>query len=619
MIGRHADLTVYREIFKSSEFLKVALGGILIPITLGISKFSDSPSSLMISGLLLVSVAINGLPIVKDAFQGLLKKKINVDELVSIAIIACLINGNYLEAATVSFIMVFGALIEEAASDSARKSIQGLIEITPDVAMVEVNGKEMTKKVADLSIGDVVLVRPGETIPVDGRIQDGKTSVDESSLTGESIPVSKKETSQVSAGTINIDGFIKVYAQKIGQDSTIGKVIELVKSAELSKPETARIVDTYAVWFTPFILLVALVTFWVTREMDRAITVLIVGCPCSFLLAGPVATVAAIGRAAKAGILVKGGTYLEKVALARGVYFDKTGTLTLGEPQVVKLICTGGQDEQQMIRLAASVEYGSLHPLAKAIVRKARALDCPLVPARDIITDNGKGVSGWVNDQAVRVESSRESGLFDPGVTSVSVWVNGTLAGHIGLLDQPRPDARSVIQALKAEGLDLAVVSGDHESAVKAIAGQVGIESFHGRLKPDQKMDRIAAYKNGPLIYIGDGINDAPALKIADAGIAMGLRGSDVALETADIVLLNDRLSLLPFLIHLSRRMRNTIKISIAVSLIINLLSLIAGSMGLLTPILGAVSHNIGSIIVVLLSASLSFVRDPREASSVKR
>jgi len=610
MIGRHADLSVYREIFKSSEFLKVALGGLLIPITLGISKISNEHSSLIISGLLLLSVVINGLPIVKEALQGLLKRKINVDELVAIAILACLVNGNFLEAATVSFIMVFGALIEESVSDSARKSIQGLIQVTPDVAIVEINGKEIEKKVVDLSIGDVILVRPGETIPVDGMIRAGSTSVDESSLTGESIPVNKTELSKVNAGTINMDGFIKVTAEKIGQDSTIGKVIELVKSAEQSKPESARIVDKYAVFFTPFILMVAILTYVFTKQMDRAITVLIVGCPCSFLLAGPVSTVAAIGRAAKAGILVKGGEYLENIATAKGIYFDKTGTLTSGEPQVVQIISMDDTDEKQMLSLAASVEYGSLHPLAKAIVQKANDFNCKLLPAVDIKIRNGKGVTGWVNKEKVEVESSTDLNLFEEGITSVSVKLNGHIIGHLGLLDKPRPDAWAVMNRLQEDELDLAIVSGDQESAVKTIAKLVGIKSFYSGLKPHEKMEKMKAYNRGGLVYVGDGINDAPALKTAEAGIAMGLRGSDVALETADIVLLNDRLTLLPFLIKLSRRMSKTIKVNISISLLINILSLIAGALGLLTPILGAISHNIGSILVVLLSASISFVKE---------
>lgn len=607
MIGRHSDLSVYKEIFKSSDFLRIVLGGALIPITLGLSKLSSSNTSLIISGLLLLSVTINGMPIILEAFQGIIKKKINVDELVSIAIIACLINGNFLEAATVSFIMVFGAMIEEAVSDSARKSIQGLIEVTPDVAIIEKDGREIRRKVSELSIGDIVLVRPGDTIPVDGQLIEGMTSVDESSLTGESIPIDKVKGSNVIAGSINIEGFIKLSACKIGQDSTIGKVIELVKSAEQSKIDGTRIVDKYATFFTPFILLVAVLTFIITREMDRAITVLIVGCPCSFLLAGPVATVAAIGRASKAGILVKGGSYLEKIATAKGFYFDKTGTVTSGTPKVVEVVKTADYTEKQIVNMAANVEYGSRHPLAKSILLEAEKLNCVITCAKNILVENGKGVSGKVDDKIVWVGSTTDSKFLDRGITFVTVKVDAKTIGHIGIFDQARPEAKKVIEYLNANNADLAIISGDQESAVSTIARQIGIKLYYAGLKPDEKMDKINQYKNGPLVYIGDGINDAPALKISDVGIAMGLRGSDVALETADIVLLNDKIERLPFLIRLSRRMSKTIKISIAISLIINLLSLIAGSMGLLTPILGAISHNIGSIAVVLLSASISF------------
>ena len=606
MIGRHSDLTVYKEIFKSSDFIKIAFGGMLIPITLGISKISGNNSSLLISALLLISVAINGIPIVLEAIQGLIKKKINVDELVSIAIIACLINGNFLEAATVSFIMVFGAMIEEAVSDNARKSIQGLIEITPEVAIVEEEGKEVQKNVADLAVGDIILVRPGETIPVDGIILEGRTAIDESSLTGESIPLSKEKGSAVSAGTMNLDGFIKLSAQKIGQDSTFGKVVELVKSAEQTKPESARIVDKYATWFTPLILTISILTFIITKEIDRAITVLIVGCPCSFLLAGPVSTVAAIGRAAKAGILVKGGTYLEKIARATGVYFDKTGTLTSGNPGVVEIVALSEYDKKQIIRFASNVEWGSRHPLAKAIIDKAKAMDCQIQPAGDIKVENGKGVSGIVDDKRIWVGSSTDTTLDDKGMTVVTVKVDELPIGHICIFDQARSEANGVIKYLKSQDIDVTIISGDQDSAVKKIADQLGIGSYHARLRPDEKMEKINQYSRGPLVYIGDGINDAPALKISDTGIAMGLRGSDVALETADIVLLNDRVERIPFLVKLSRRMSKTIKIGIAISLIINVLSLIASSMGWLTPILGAISHNIGSIAVVLLSASIS-------------
>lgn len=613
MIGRHSDLSVYKEIFNSSDFMKIALGGLLIPVALGISKLSNDSMPLMFSGILLISVAMNGIPIILEAVQGILKKKINVDELVSIAIIACLINGNFLEAATVSFIMVFGAMIEEAVSDSARKSIQGLIEVTPDMATVIENGNEVQKQVTEVSLGDQILVRPGYVIPVDGSIVQGDTAVDESSLTGEAIPVAKGEGASVCAGTINLQGLIKISATKIGQDSTIGKVIELVKAAEQTKVESARIVDKYAAWFTPFILSLSILTFLFTKEIDRAITVLIVGCPCSFLLAGPVTSVAAIGRAAKAGILVKGGKYLERVAAAQAVFFDKTGTLTSGEPKVVEVIDTPEFNQEKILQLAARIEFGSRHPLATAINQKAKEMGMEIIPAEDIQTETGSGISGVVEGKNVWIGACSDAPIFDREITFVTVRVDNTIAGHIGIFDQPRPEAYHVSDQLKKEGLDLAILSGDHGPAVKAVAEQVNINRYFDRLKPDEKMKCIRNYTSGRVLYVGDGINDAPALKTSDAGIAMGLRGSDVALETADIVLLNDKLASLPFLIRLSRRMSWIIKFNIGLSLGINIISLGLGAVGLLTPILGAISHNIGSIAVVLISASISFMKNEKE------
>ncbi|WDP87496.1 MAG: cadmium-translocating P-type ATPase [Desulfobacter sp.] len=517
MIGRHSDLSVYKEIFKSSDFIKIATGGLLIPVALGISKISNTTMPFVITALLLASVAINGIPIVMEAIQGIMKKKINVDELVSIAIIACLANGNFLEAATVSFIMVFGSMIEEAVSDNARKSIQSLIEVTPDTAILLKDENEIETPVSQIAIGDHVLVRPGEVIPVDGSIFEGQTAVDESSLTGESIPANKYKGDDVCAGTLNLDGFIRITAQKIGRDSTIGKVIGLVKSAEQTKVDSAQIVDKYAAWFTPFILSIAILTYLLTKEIDRAIAVLIVGCPCSFLLAGPVTSVAAIGRAAKAGILVKGGQYLERIAAAKGVFFDKTGTLTTGAPQVVEVIETASYDQKKIIELAARVELGSKHPLATGIVQKAKDFGIQIVSAQKIKYETGVGISGMVDGKSVRVEACSDSPLFNREMTFVTVLVDTIVAGHIGIFDQPRPEARQVTDRLKRNGLDLAVISGDHEPAVKAIAEDIHIETYHARLKPGEKMKFIQNYQSGKLVYIGDGINDAPALKAATA------------------------------------------------------------------------------------------------------
>ncbi|WP_196772868.1 heavy metal translocating P-type ATPase [Pseudodesulfovibrio alkaliphilus] len=611
MIGRHSGLHVYRELFRSRDFLKLLVGAGIIPVALLIdaTSLSGLPAMSLGSILLIVSIAINGLPIVMEAGRGLMARKVNVDELVSIAIIACLVTGNYLEGALVSAIMVFGSLIEEAVSDSARNSIRALMEVTPETALREVDGREVVTSVRDVKKGDVLVIRAGDTIPVDGVVLEGKTSVNEASITGESIPVIKASDDAVYAGTACVDGFIRIRADRVGEDSTIGRIVQMVEAAERQKTESAKIVDKYAAWFTPAILLIAVLTYVATRDVTRSITVLIVGCPCSFLLASPVSTVAAIGRAAKSGILVKGGKYLENLATATGFFFDKTGTITKGEPEVVAIRPVLGRSEDEVLCLAAAVETGSLHPLGVAIVDRARAMGNVVVPAREVCTEVGRGICGQV--QGARVEIVASETAEESGATTVDVLVDGALAGTISLRDNPRETAAETMRELRAVGVrDLVILSGDKPLPVGNIAERVGISQFHAAQKPDQKLERIKSYDQGKTVYIGDGINDAPALKAASTGIAMGLRGSDVALETADIVLLGDRLDQLPFLVRLARRMSGIIKIGILLSFAINFLAIVAGSAGLLTPILGALTHNLGAIIVVSLAASIRFARE---------
>ncbi len=609
MIGRYANLNVYQEIFKSDDFYKVMIGSALIPIALVFgANISFLPGLTLVDCLLLVSILINGVPIIINAVKGVVGRQVNVDELVSIAVIACVINGNYLEAAIVSGIMVFGALIEEAVSDSARQAIQKLIEITPETALIEKGGEEIKILAADIKEGDVLPVRAGQVIAVDGQILDGIMVVDESSITGESIPVTKQPQNMVFAGTTCVDGFARVCAVKVGEDATIGKIIRLVTAAQDSKTRSSKIVDQYAKWFTPVILAAAIGTYLVTRDVTRAITVLIVGCPCSFLLAGPVSTVAAIGRAAKAGVLVKGGQYLENIAKATIFCFDKTGTITRGKPVVVEVIACGYLDERQILSRAAAVEKKSLHPLALAIIERAKALDCPVEEAKDIHSTPGKGILAWVGRERIEIVSSDK--YTEDGFTTVAVGVDGKIVGYICLEDLPRETAKAAVKAIRDTGIrQISLISGDQEAPVSKIAGQVGITSWASCQKPEDKLNRLTAYGSDRLVYVGDGVNDAPALKAAATGIAMGFNGSDVALETADIVLMNDDLTQLTFLIDLSRRMAKIIKINIGISFIINFLSVAAGAAGLLTPVWGAISHNIGSILVVLLASSIRFTK----------
>jgi Cd2+/Zn2+-exporting ATPase len=617
MIGRYKHLGVYQEIVTSKDFIRIIASILFIILSLGIVRFSlfsiheDSmlTSKLIANIFLLAAVVLTGIPIILEAIQGLLKKQINVDELVSIAIIACVATGNYLEAAIVSTIMVTGAMVEEAVSDSARNAIKQLIAMAPEKAVVLKEGREVDVDVKDLQQGEMLIIRPGETIPVDAVIHEGKASLDESSITGESIPLVKSQGDMLYAGTINSDGYIKARVEKVGKDSTLGKIIAMVEAAETSKTGSARLVDRYARWFTPVILSTAILTYLITRDVTRAITVLIVGCPCSFLLAGPVPTIASIGRAAKSGIMIKGGTFLEDISRSIAIYFDKTGTITYGNFTVTAIETTSGYHETELISLAASVEKASLHPLAKAIVAKANEFGCTLSEAHDVTAIAGSGIGGVVDKKRIFIGAA--STEKNTGETVIEVVINDTSAGVITLMDSIRENARMTIDHLRKLGIqDLTIISGDFHGSVEKIASEIGIDTYYARLKPADKYKKIESYTNGPLVYIGDGINDAPALKKADVGIAMGLKGSDIALETADIVLMNDRLDLLPFLITLSRRMTKTINLNILLSFSINFLSIAAGFAGILTPILGALSHNLGSILVVMLSASLALQKE---------
>ncbi len=626
MIGRFSRLGVYRELLRTSEFYRIGAAGVLALFSF--LAYGKHGSSTLGSGLALASVALNGGPIIWGALKGLVERRVNVDELVSIAIVASLIQGEFLTAAVVSFVMVAGALIEEATSNSARKAVAMLVGISPDKATVLRDGMAEEVPIEDVLVGDCVLVKAGERLPVDGVIAKGMTSVDESSMTGEPIPVERTVGDDVFAGTLNQNGVIEVAATKIGEDTTLGKIIRLVSEAEEQRPRAVRTMDRYARWFTPTILAAAGITWLVTGQVDRAITVLIVGCPCALILAAPTAVIATIGRAARAGILVKGGVFLETVGRAKAVLFDKTGTLTQGQPSVDEIVPAEGVDRTSVLARAASVEQNSTHPLARAVLLAAEEAGVELMAAEDMVTEIGLGVRAQVNGSIVEVGSVYLGGgsiaipeflraplerIKERGATPLVVFEDQKPVGILGVSDQVRAAAPDTVSRLRALGVHQAgVVSGDHERAVQLVSAAVGLTDSWAELKPQgkTKVVRDLQNANAVVVFVGDGINDAPALAMADVGIAMGAAGTDIALETADIALMHDDIAKIPFLVHLGRRMLTVIKWNIVFGLAFNAFAVFAGGGGYLTPIMGAIVHNVGSVLVVISSATMAFVSD---------
>jgi Cd2+/Zn2+-exporting ATPase len=627
MIGRFSKTGAYRELFNQREFRLCLAGGGLALAAFLWDWGGFSPAWLG-TLLALASVGLNGLPIVREAAQGLLSRRVNVDELVSLAILASLAQGEVLSAAVISFIMTLGAQVEEALSESARRSIEALARMTPEEATVLDGGEARTVPVGQVRPGMRLLVRPGERIPVDGVILSGTTAVDESTITGESIPCTRRAGDQVLAGTLSHNGVIEIEAARVGQDTAMGRVARLVAEAEAHKPRAARFVDRYARWFTPLVLACAGAAWSVTGEASRAVAVLVAGCPCALLMAAPTATVAAVARAARSGVLVKGGRHLEEVARADTVLFDKTGTLTLGQPRVEEVVSADGVAREEVLACAAGAEQDCNHPLARAVMKAAHYARISVGRAESVLSEIGLGVRAVWDGRTIEVGSASlgqgESALPEPlrrsladmkerGETALVVYRDQEAIGMLGVSDTVRPTARGAVEGLKALGLThVGMLSGDHEKAAARVAGNLGIGRVWAGLKPEDKLAVIEEEQRAGrrVIFVGDGVNDAPALARADAGVAMGAAGTDVALETAGIALTRDEVGRLPFLVRLSRRMLTLVKVNIGLGLFFNALAIYGSSEGILTPIAASLFHNVGSIVVVLSSTSLLLFRD---------
>lgn len=584
-----------------------------------------------------ITVVISGYPLIYLALYRLFRQRwVSSALLITIAMVAALAIGQVFAAGEVAFIMAIGEILENKTTERAKKGINKLVNMTPQTGRViyEENGITVEKVIPaeEIESGMKLRVLAGETIPVDGKILSGTTSVDQSIMTGESLPVDKYEGDEVFCGTMNCYGSVDIEATKVGKDSSLQKMIRLLKDAENKKAPVQRLADKWSVWLVPIALLIAIVTTLVTYfafdytfydALVRGVTILVVFCPCSLVLATPTAVMAGIGQATKYGVLIKSGEAIEAMGKANCIAFDKTGTLTFGKLSVSNVISFGSLSENELLMVTAAIESRSEHPLGKAIVACAQEKNLIFAEAENFSMIAGKGVGGSVNGKQyfcgnrkyleengisfTEEQNDALDALRSEGKAIILIANEKQTIGAIGLSDTLRPSAKETVRKLKKLGYEAVLLTGDHGATAEYFAKQVGITDMKAELLPEDKVKAITELqKQGfNVCMIGDGVNDAPALKTANVGVAMSSVGSDIATEAAGIALIGDDIEKLPYLCVMARGTFRTIKFSIALSMTINFAAILLSAFGLLVPVTAAIVHNAGSVFVVLIAALL--------------
>jgi len=594
---------------KQYRTISTAISGVFLGLGMLVESASLATMQVAIA-CYLVAMLIGGWPVARAAFYALRSRTLDMNFLMTAAAIGAAAIGEWAEGATVVFLFSVGNWLQAQTMERTRRSIRSLMDLTPKTALVRRANGEQQLPLTDIHVRDIVIVRPGERIPMDGHVLAGRSAVNQAPVTGESLPVAKERGDDVYAGTINETGALEIEVTKRVEDSALARIIHLVEEAQAQRAPSQQFVDKFAAIYTPAVVVLAVLVAFLppllfaasfSEWVYRALALLVIACPCALVISTPVSIVAAIGSAAKQGVLIKGGAFLEQMGAVRAIAFDKTGTLTVGQPQVVHTEAYSDHTEASLLRVAAAVEARSEHPLARAILaaQADAAGATALPPVTDFQALAGKGAQGIVDHQLVQIGSPnwfrdlQVAGVQpleqtiaahqEKGRTVMLVAVDGHLSGLLAVADAIRPESSKTLQSLRAAGiLHTALLTGDNKRTAAAVGAELGVDDVHGELLPEQKWEQIRALRaqHGPVAMVGDGINDAPALASADIGIAMGGAGTDAALETADIVLMADDLSRLPFAVQLSRRALAIIKQNIAFSLVVKLAFLILTLLG---------------------------------------
>lgn len=579
-----------------------------------------------VSSIILVSAMIvSGYRMAINGIKGLLKGNIGIDFLVTVAAVGATLIGQFQEAALVVFLKDVSIKLEVIASERARHAIEALMELRPEIANIKTDEGEKTVPVDRVLPGEVFIVKPGDRIPLDGEVVEGETSVDQSAMTGESIPVHKTIHDEVYAGTINLDGYLAVKTTRASTESMLSNILRMVQEAESRRSPTETLVNRFARYYTPAIIVLAILfavippIVWgaaLIPSIYNSLVLLVIGCPCALTIATPVAMVSAITSASRNGVLIKGSTFIEEINQAKVYAFDKTGTLTAGKPVVTDIV-TFDVSREEVLAIAQALEENSKHPIAEAIKTEAIQWKLPDYTANEFLSSTGRGVEATIKDTQYRIGNQRllqENGIKYPhaeiealerqGKTVVVVSRENTVIGLIALMDQSRETAKHAIRELRQQGMKVEMLTGDNETTAAAIAEQVGFNGYHANLLPDEKLGVIEELKQyGKVVMIGDGVNDAPALAAADVGVAMGGLGSDIALETADIVLLEDDLTRLSYIQRLSKTTLMRIKENITVSVVMKLAIVILAALGTISLWVSVILGDVGLALLVILNS----------------